>query len=194
MRLHTTLGAVAAISLAGSALAGGQCARQGNTGNAQLVMASWTAADHHRSHGDDKATKNIVETAVAAGSFTTLAAAIEGAGLIDALSGKGPFTVFAPTDEAFAKLPPGTVEELLKPENLDTLKSILTFHVVTGRVPAAQVVTLSGATTLNGQQVEIEANSGAVRVNGALVTQADVKATNGVIHVIDTVILRPSDR
>ncbi len=133
---------------------------------------------------------DIVETAVAAGSFKTLAAALQAAGLVDALKGTGPFTVFAPTDEAFAKLPAGTVEALLKDK--EKLTAILTYHVVSGAVPASEVVKLNSAKTLNGANVKITTMDGKVMVNNAQVVKADVKATNGIIHVIDTVILPPA--
>ncbi|MDA0809778.1 MAG: fasciclin domain-containing protein [Planctomycetota bacterium] len=136
--------------------------------------------------------KDIVETAVAAGQFKTLAAALQAADLVDALKGKGPFTVFAPTDEAFAKLPKGTVEELLKPKSKDALTGILTYHVVAGSVQAADVVKLSNATTLNGQRVDIAVKDGGVMVDGAKVVVTDIKCSNGVIHVIDSVILPAS--
>lgn len=131
--------------------------------------------------------RNIVETAVAAGSFKTLAAALQAAGLVETLSGKGPFTVFAPTDEAFAKLPAGTVEALL--QDREKLTAILTYHVVAGEVPSSEVVKLTSAKTVNGQDVKIQVMGGQVMVNNAHVVKADVKASNGVIHVIDTVIL-----
>jgi uncharacterized surface protein with fasciclin (FAS1) repeats len=131
---------------------------------------------------------DIVDTAVKAGSFKTLAAALKAAGLVDTLKGKGPFTVFAPTDEAFAKLPAGTVETLLKPENKDKLVAILTYHVVAGKVKAADVVKLKSAETLLGQTVAIDATEG-VKVDNAKVVKADVDCGNGVIHVIDTVLL-----
>lgn len=133
--------------------------------------------------------KDIVDTAVAAGSFKTLAAALQAAGLVDTLKGDGPFTVFAPTDEAFAKLPAGTVEDLLKPENREKLKAILTYHVVSGKVTAAQVMKLKSATTVQGSDVKIATSGGKVKVGNANVVKADVMASNGVIHVIDTVIL-----
>ena len=133
--------------------------------------------------------KDIVDTAVAAGSFKTLAAALQAAGLVDTLKGAGPFTVFAPTDAAFAKLPAGTVEELLKPENKAKLVAVLTYHVVPGKVMAAQAATLSSAKTVNGAALAIRAMGGRVMVDEATVTTADVAATNGVIHVIDTVML-----
>jgi len=135
--------------------------------------------------------RDIVDTAVAAGSFKTLAAALQAAGLIETLKGKGPFTVFAPTDAAFAKLPKGTVEELLKPENKAKLTAILTYHVVPGTVTAAQVATMNGkeAKTVNGQAVKITVDGAAVTVGAAKVVKTDIKATNGVIHVIDSVML-----
>jgi uncharacterized surface protein with fasciclin (FAS1) repeats len=133
--------------------------------------------------------KDIVDTAVGAGSFKTLAAALQAAGLVDTLKGTGPFTVFAPTDEAFAKLPAGTVEDLLKPENKEKLKAVLTYHVVAGKVTAAQVMKLNSAKTVQGSDVKIAASAGKVKVNDANVIKADVMASNGVIHVIDTVIL-----
>jgi uncharacterized surface protein with fasciclin (FAS1) repeats len=130
---------------------------------------------------------NIVEIAVANGNFTTLVAAVQAAGLVETLSGEGPFTVFAPTDEAFAKLPAGTVEALLKDK--EKLASILTYHVVAGKVMAADVVNLESATTVNGQDVEIKVWDGKVMIDGATVVMTDIEASNGVIHVIDTVIL-----
>ncbi|MDZ7616072.1 MAG: fasciclin domain-containing protein [Patescibacteria group bacterium] len=133
--------------------------------------------------------KDIVETAVAAGSFKTLAAALEAGGLIETLKGSGPFTVFAPTDEAFAKLPEGTVEHLLKPENKDALVKILTYHVVPGKVLAADVVKLSSAKTVQGSELRIRAEEGSVRVDKANVLKTDISASNGVIHVIDSVLL-----
>lgn len=132
---------------------------------------------------------DIVDVAVSAGQFNTLAAALDAADLVSTLQGEGPFTVFAPTDEAFAALPEGTVESLLKPENRDQLVSILTHHVVAGKVMAADVVELSEAKTVNGSNVAIAVIDGNVRVDDATVVAADVQASNGVIHVIDTVIL-----
>ena len=136
--------------------------------------------------------KDIVDTAVGAGSFKTLAAALKAAGLVDTLKGSGPFTVFAPTDEAFAKLPAGTVEELLKPENKAKLTAILTYHVVPGKVMASQVTSLKEAKTVNGKAMKISTTGGSVMVDGARVVKTDITATNGVIHVIDTVILPES--
>jgi len=135
-----------------------------------------------------EAKSDIVDTAVNAGSFKTLAAALKAAGLVDTLKGKGPFTVFAPTDEAFAKLPAGTVESLLKPENKGKLAAILTYHVVAGKVMAADVVKLESAKTVQGQTVAIDATDG-VKINDAKVVTADIDCGNGVIHVIDTVLL-----
>ncbi len=136
---------------------------------------------------------DIVDTAVAAGSFTTLAKALEAAGLIDALKGDGPFTVFAPTDAAFAKLPAGTVASLLKPENKEKLKAILLYHVVSGKVTATDVMKLNGKSvkTLQGGMFKVSTKHG-VRVDKAKVTQTDIEASNGVIHVIDTVLLPQS--
>jgi uncharacterized surface protein with fasciclin (FAS1) repeats len=132
---------------------------------------------------------DIVDTAVSAGNFQTLAAALEAADLVQTLKGDGPFTVFAPTDAAFAKLPAGTVEDLLKPENIDRLTAILTYHVVPGAVSSEQVVTMTEASTVNGQSIDISVNGAEVSIDNAKVIMADVLASNGVIHVIDSVIL-----
>jgi uncharacterized surface protein with fasciclin (FAS1) repeats len=137
----------------------------------------------------DKKAIDIVGTAVAAGSFETLVAAVKAAGLVETLQGEGPFTVFAPTDEAFAKLPKGAVEDLLKPENKSKLQAVLTYHVVAGKVMSPDVVKLESAKTVQGQEVSIKVEDGKVMVDEALVTTADIEASNGVIHVIDTVIL-----
>ena len=134
-------------------------------------------------------TKDIVDTAVAAGSFNTLAQALQAAGLVETLKGKGPFTVFAPTDAAFAKLPTGTLDALLKPENKGKLARILTYHVVPGTVTAADVAKLKSAKAVSGDLIAITANGHGVKVNDANVVTPDVRASNGVIHVIDTVIL-----
>ena len=134
--------------------------------------------------------KDIVDTAVAAGTFNTLAAALTAAGLIETLKGEGPFTVFAPTDAAFAALPAGTVEELLKPENKDKLIAILTYHVIAGKVMSTDLTKGMMAATVNGAEVTITLDGGA-KVNGAVVSAADIEASNGVIHVIDAVILPP---
>ena len=137
----------------------------------------------------DGAKHDIVDTAVAAGSFKTLAAALQAAGLIDTLKGAGPFTVFAPTDEAFAKLPAGTVESLLKPENKAKLAAILTYHVVPGKVMAKQAMKLKSAKTVNGKALTLKVTGGSLMVDKATVAKADIDCTNGVIHVIDTVVL-----
>jgi uncharacterized surface protein with fasciclin (FAS1) repeats len=134
-------------------------------------------------------TKNIVDTAVAAGSFTTLAKALTAADLVATLKGPGPFTVFAPTDEAFAKLPAGTLDNLLEPENKDKLRRILTHHVVAGEVRAADVVKLQSAKAVSGDTITVKVRDGKVHVDDAVVTKTDIQASNGVIHVIDTVIL-----
>jgi uncharacterized surface protein with fasciclin (FAS1) repeats len=136
------------------------------------------------------ADKDIVDTAVGAGSFTTLVAAVQAAGLVDTLKGEGPFTVFAPTDAAFAALPAGTVEDLLKPENKDKLTAILTYHVVPGKVMSTDLTEGMKAATVQGGEVTITLEGGA-KVNGAVISGADVAATNGVIHVIDQVIMPP---
>jgi uncharacterized surface protein with fasciclin (FAS1) repeats len=133
--------------------------------------------------------KDIVDTAVAAGNFKTLAAALGAAGLVNTVKGAGPFTVFAPTDAAFAKLPAGTVENLLKPENKDQLTAILTYHVVPGKVMAADVVKLKEAKTVNGKKLSVKVNGSNVMIDGANVTTTDIQASNGVIHVIDSVVL-----
>ena len=133
--------------------------------------------------------KDIVDTAVAAGNFKTLAAALQSAGLVDTLKGPGPFTVFAPTDEAFAKLPAGTVNDLLKPENHDKLVAILTYHVVSGDVMAKDVVKLRDAKTVNGKEIKIMTEGGKVMADNATVIKADVVCSNGVIHVIDSVLI-----
>jgi uncharacterized surface protein with fasciclin (FAS1) repeats len=133
--------------------------------------------------------QDIVGVAVEAGSFKTLAAALEAAGLVGTLQGEGPFTVFAPTDDAFAKLPKGTVESLLMPENKQALVEILTYHVVAGEVKAEQVLKLDSATTVEGSAVAIHVKDGAVFVDNAKVLKTDVAASNGIIHVIDSVIL-----
>ncbi len=148
-----------------------------------LAMIPFAAADSRAAEAD------IVDTAVAAGQFETLVAAVTAAGLVDTLKGEGPFTVFAPTDAAFAKLPAGTVEDLLKPENRDQLVAILTYHVVPGKVTSADIAGKKlNAATVQGGEVAIDATSG-VKVDNASVVTADVMASNGVIHVIDTVIM-----
>jgi uncharacterized surface protein with fasciclin (FAS1) repeats len=148
-----------------------------------LILSAGTQAQQN---------KDIVETAMAAGSFKTLAKALQAADLVDTLKGKGPFTVFAPTDEAFAKLPAATLNDLLKPENKKKLQRILTYHVVPGRVSASDVVKLSTAKAVSGDTIDIKASGGTVMVDGARVVKTDVQASNGIIHVIDTVIM-PDD-
>jgi uncharacterized surface protein with fasciclin (FAS1) repeats len=138
-------------------------------------------------------TKDIVDTAVAAGSFTTLAKALTTADLVGTLKGPGPFTVFAPTDEAFAKLPAGTLDNLLKPENKAMLQRVLTYHVVPGKVLAADVVTISSAKAVSGDSLPITLSGSTVMVGRARVVKTDIAASNGVIHVIDTVLLPPSE-
>ena len=153
-----------------------------------LVMAA-IGAGISLSVAADMPKQDIVATAQAAGQFKTLVAALEAAGLVETLQGKGPFTVFAPTDTAFAKLPAGTVESLLKPENKKKLTDILTYHVVAGNVKAADVVKLTTAKTLNGESLSIVVKGGTVKVDNALVVKTDIAATNGTIHVIDTVLM-----
>ncbi len=131
---------------------------------------------------------DIVETAIAAGNFSTLATALTAAGLVETLKGDGPFTVFAPTDEAFAKLPQQTLSDLLKRENKEKLTAILTYHVVPGKITASQVASISKAITVQGQSLTVDTKDG-VKINDAKVIAADVEASNGVIHVIDTVLL-----
>ncbi len=175
MKLGITIVALAGVIGLGSSMA----AAQGTSSCSQSQAA----------HAPASAT-DIVDTAVAAGSFKTLAAALKAAGLVDTLKGAGPFTVFAPTDEAFAKLPAGTVENLLKPENKAQLASVLTYHVVSGRVTSSDVVKLTTAATVNGQRVDILAKNGEVTLDGkSKVVKADIACSNGVIHVIDSVIL-----
>jgi uncharacterized surface protein with fasciclin (FAS1) repeats len=137
------------------------------------------------------AEKNLVDTAKGAGQFKTLAAALDAAGLASTLKGKGPFTIFAPTDAAFAKLPAETLKDLLKPENKQQLVAILTYHVVPGKIEAAKIVELDEAKSVNGKTIDIEVKNGTAMVNDAKVTKTDIVASNGIIHVIDTVIMPP---
>jgi uncharacterized surface protein with fasciclin (FAS1) repeats len=150
-----------------------------------VAVMAVVGASYSASH--DK--KDIVDTAVSAGSFNTLVAAVKAAGLVETLKGKGPFTVFAPTDDAFKKLPPGTIEDLLKPENKEKLKGILTYHVVSGKVMAKDVTKIKSAKTVQGQSLTITAKDGGVMVDNAKVVKTDIACSNGVIHVIDTVVL-----
>jgi len=160
-----------------------------------IAMASPLAAHYH---GGNKAAKpaaaasqaaTVVDIAVGNPDFSTLVAALKAAGLVDTLKGAGPFTVFAPTNAAFAKLPPGTLDNLLKPENKAQLTAILTYHVVPGRVLAADAARLDTAPTVNGASADIVASGGRVTIDGATITATDIKAGNGVVHVIDTVML-----
>jgi len=156
-------------------------------------MALMVTVTTSRTSAAAQETRDIVDTAVAAGSFGTLAKALAAADLVDTLKGAGPFTVFAPTDAAFAKLPAGTVESLLKPENKAKLRRILTYHVVSGKVLAADVVKMHSAKAVSGDTITVAAKGGSVTVDNARVVKTDILATNGVIHVIDTVIM-PKDR
>lgn len=151
-----------------------------------VVLGSYTAyADNH----GGMASKDIVDTAVEAGQFSTLVAAVDAAGLVETLRGEGPFTVFAPTDEAFAALPAGTVEDLLKPENRDQLIAVLTYHVVPGKVMSASIAgQILKVASVEGSELSVDATDG-VTVDGANVVAADIEASNGVIHVIDQVVL-----
>ncbi len=167
MKRNMFLGVVLTLALAASPAFAGSCGSQATT-----------------------ASNNIVDTAVSAGSFDTLVAAVQAADLADVLAGDGPYTVFAPTDEAFAKLPAGTIEALLA--NPDQLREILLYHVVPGKVTSDQVITLSSATTAQGSDIAIKIANGSVMINDALVTATDIETSNGVIHVIDTVILPAS--
>ncbi|HEV7280955.1 MAG TPA: fasciclin domain-containing protein [Pirellulaceae bacterium] len=152
-------------------------------------LASFSALSAADKPAKTAAQGDIVAVAAGNDSFKTLVAAVKAAGLVETLQGKGPFTVFAPTDEAFAKLPEGTLESLLKPENKEKLVSILTYHVVPGKVMAKDVVGLDSAKTVNGKEVAIQVEGDTVMVGKAKVVKTDVNATNGVIHVIDTVLL-----
>lgn len=153
----------------------------------QAETEAMPAEDTAQSETDAQAEQDIVETAVAAGNFTTLATALEEADLVETLKGEGPFTVFAPTDEAFAKLPEGTVDELL--QNPEQLEQVLLYHVVSGEVNSTQALELGSAETINGQSVSITTNGTDVHINDASVISPDVQASNGIIHVIDTVLL-----
>jgi uncharacterized surface protein with fasciclin (FAS1) repeats len=171
------LGATASLVYVSSSPAAADSVTQPNGGVSQVYNAA------------AKEAKDIVDTAVGTGQFKTLATALTAAGLVDTLKGAGPFTVFAPTDAAFAKLPEGTVAELLKPESKEKLTAILTYHVVSGKAMAKDVQGLSKVKTLNGKELPLKVADGKVMVGNATVTTADVEASNGVIHVIDTVLL-----
>jgi uncharacterized surface protein with fasciclin (FAS1) repeats len=184
------LAAAVAVGVSSDAFAGKACKNRKHS-QASGEVAYSPAAAAAAASAVSAAQADIVDTAVGAGSFKTLVAAVKAAGLVDVLKGQGPFTVFAPTDEAFAKLPAGTVESLLKPENKAKLVAILTYHVVPGKVMAADVVKLSDAKTVQGEPVEIKVEDGKVYVNQAQVVKTDIGTSNGVIHVIDAVILPP---
>lgn len=203
---HVVEGKVLAEDVAGitsaTALSGKNLAVKVDMGNVYINESKVILADLAASNGvihvidtvllPPAELSDIVDTAVADGRFTTLAAALQAAGLVDTLKGEGPFTVFAPNDEAFAKLPAGTVESLLKPENLDQLKSILLYHVVSGKVMAADVVTLTSADTVSGTSLIIKVDEGKVYLNETIqVIITDIESSNGVIHMIDAVLLPP---
>jgi uncharacterized surface protein with fasciclin (FAS1) repeats len=177
MSLRTIIAALLTVSLLGA------CSKDATS---ETTTAAKEAATQK------VAEPNIVAVAATAGDFNTLVAAVKAAGLVETLQGDGPFTVFAPTDEAFAKLPAGTVDSLLLPENKARLVAILTYHVVPGEVLAADVVKLSSADTVEGQPLSISVSDAGVRVNDANVTATDVMASNGVIHVIDSVLIPAS--
>jgi uncharacterized surface protein with fasciclin (FAS1) repeats len=165
-------------------LAAGLC------GGATVATIATTMADHHQDHAKDTRQKNLVETAEEAGSFKHLVAAVKAAGLVEVLTGEGPLTVFAPTDEAFEALPDGTLDNLLKPENREQLRAVLTYHVVSGRATAEDVKDLDAVQTVNGAKLKLSSRNGTVRINdSATVVKADVHAGNGVIHVIDQVLI-----
>ena len=175
------------------------CALVASPALASSCSGNKQAENHHEttwkvSHhgGSDTKQADIVDTAVGAGNFNTLVAAVKAAGLVDTLKGEGPFTVFAPTDEAFAKIPQETIAHLLTPEGKDLLTKILTYHVVAGKVTSDKVVSLTSADTVQGQSVAIKVVDGKVMINDATVVAADVMTSNGVIHVIDTVLM-PQD-
>lgn len=159
---------------------------------AVFALSGTSAAQYSASKSYGEYEKDIVETAVAAGSFQTLVAAVKAAGLVETLQGDGPFTVFAPTDDAFAKLPEGTVESLLKPENRDKLVAILTYHVVPGRLMASDVVGSSYLKTVQGQKIKVALKGDKAMVDDAVILKTDIETSNGVIHVIDSVILPES--
>jgi uncharacterized surface protein with fasciclin (FAS1) repeats len=159
-----------------------------------MAQAKTQAQTHVQTVAFNADRKDIVDTAVGAGSFKTLVAAVQAAGLVETLKGAGPFTVFAPTDEAFAKLPAGTVESLLKPENKEKLVAVLTYHVVPGKVMAADVVKLTEAPTVQGSKAKVKVADGTVMIDNAKVVKTDIETSNGVIHVIDAVILPPAGK
>lgn len=182
MRLQKSFVAavVAAIGFSGSSLM---------TSPVLAETCNSSQASSEKKEGYAKSKSDIVDTAVAAGSFNTLAAALKAADLVDVLKGEGPFTVFAPTDEAFSKLPAGTLENLLKPENKEQLRAILTYHVVPGKVKSKDVAGMTSAKTVNGAELSIKVEGDRVMINNSNVAKADVRASNGIIHVIDTVLI-----
>ncbi len=157
------------------------------TATALVAATAVAGGSYHKA-----AAKDIVDTAVSAGSFTTLVTAVQAAGLVDTLKGDGPFTVFAPTDEAFAALPAGTLENLLKPENRESLRAVLLYHVVSGKVMSTQAASLNEATAVSGAELPITRSGSGLMVAGANVVSPDIEASNGVIHVIDAVMLPPT--
>jgi uncharacterized surface protein with fasciclin (FAS1) repeats len=210
LRYHVVPGKVLAADVveldSAKTVQGAEVAITVDGGNVKLNEANVTATDIECANGvihvidsvilppgPEAEAKDIVDTAVAADGFKTLVAAVQAAGLVETLKGEGPFTVFAPTDAAFAKLPDGTLDELLKPESKDKLTSILTYHVVPGKVMAADVVNVDSAKTVQGGEVAITVDGANVKVDGANVTATDIQCSNGVIHVIDAVILPKSE-
>ena len=189
---------IVALAMAASSTGfAGECSKSCSGWKKDHHEAAWNHQDQHHvkttpvAHHSESS-PDIVDTAVAAGSFNTLVAAVQAAGLVDALKAEGPYTVFAPTDEAFAKIPASTIESLLKPENKAKLTAILTYHVVPARVTASEVVNRRSAKTLQGQEVAIGVAGDKVFVDNARVIKTDIETSNGVIHVIDTVLM-PSE-
>jgi uncharacterized surface protein with fasciclin (FAS1) repeats len=185
---NTLFVAIAVSALVFTGSASGDCGACGASHKSAATGEVHKKAEEHAKAKMES--MDIVETAVAAGSFKTLVAAVKAAGLVETLQGEGPFTVFAPTDEAFDKLPKGTVEQLLKPENLSKLQAILTYHVVPGKVLSTDVVKVESAKTVQGQELKVTTTEdGKVMIDKAQVTQVDIITSNGVIHVIDSVVL-----
>jgi len=180
---------LAAVVVSATAATAGEKCRSSQVTTHGSTPAHLVAARPDQERATTSKQADIVDTAVSAGKFTTLVAAVKAAGLVDTLKGDGPFTVFAPSDAAFGTLPPGTAAELLKPENKEKLQSILTYHVVPGKVTAADVSNLSVAKTVQGQFLDISTDSGQVKIDNATVVKADIMASNGVIHVIDRVVM-----
>ena len=191
--LRLALAAALVLPMAASAVAD-ECPVAAAQKAKAMAQAKAQAQAHVQTVAFNADRKDIVDTAVGAGSFKTLVAAVQAAGLVETLKGKGPFTVFAPTDEAFAKLPAGTVESLLKPENKEKLVAVLTYHVVPGKVMAADVVKLTEAPTVQGSKAKVKVADGTVMIDNAKVVKTDIETSNGVIHVIDAVILPPAGK